>query len=166
MAFTYGLKADPLVAAEFLKKLTLQSRHAHIAPHTSSLKPAKNLILLKVGTDAFSPMYPSHKKLPEERISITDPALGHVTVGYVITRFRCQVLVRMNRLAVAETLLLSHQFSFGIKGGVQQVIILGITLSLKLNPNFVEIYLDLKNAHTFSSRDKAEEELESDEIFN
>ncbi len=62
----------------------------------------------------------------------------------------------MNRLAVAETLLLSRQFSFEIKGGVQQVM-LGIPLSLQLNPNFVEIDLDLKNGHTFSSRDKAEE---------
>jgi hypothetical protein len=70
----------------------------------------------------------------------------------------------MNRLDVAETLLLSHQFSFGIKGGVQQVM-MGITLSLHLNPNFVEIDLDLKNAHTFSSSDKAKEELESDVIY-
>ena len=71
----------------------------------------------------------------------------------------------MNRLAVAEVLLLSHQFSFGIKGGVQQVI-LGITLSLQLNLDFVEIDLDLKNAHTLSSRDKIEEELESDLIYH
>ena len=42
---------------------------------------------------------------------------------------------------------------------------LGISLSLQLNPNFVDIDLDLKNAHTFSSRDKAEEELESDIIY-
>ena len=71
----------------------------------------------------------------------------------------------MNRLAVAENLLLSHQFSFGIKGDVQQVI-LGISLSLQLNPSFVEIDLDLKNAHTFGSRDKAEEEMESDIIYH
>ena len=71
----------------------------------------------------------------------------------------------MNRLAVAETLLLSHQFSFVIKGGAHQVI-LGISLSLQLNPNLVEIELNLKNAHTFSSRDKAEEELESDVIYH
>ena len=37
VAFTYGLMTDPLVATEFLKKLTLQSMHAHIAPHISSL---------------------------------------------------------------------------------------------------------------------------------
>ena len=110
-------------------------------------------------------MYPFHKLMPEERSSITDPALKPVLVRSVITRFGCRILVRMKRLVVAETLLLSHQFSFGIKGGVQQVI-LGITLSLslQLNPHFVEIYLDLKNAHAFSSRDKAEEELKSDVI--
>ncbi len=98
-------------------------------------------------------MYPFHKLLPEERNAMTDPALRHVTVGFDITRFGCRIMVRMNRLAVAETLLLSHQFSFSVNGGVQQVI-LGITLSLQLNPLFVEIDLDVGNAHTFSSRDK------------
>ena len=68
-------------------------------------------------------------------------------------------------MVVAETLLLSHRFSIGIKGGVHQVI-LGILLSLQRNPNFVERDLDLKNAHTFSSRDKVEEELEGDIIFH
>ncbi len=55
--------------------------------------------------------------------------------------------------------------TFNIVGGVQHVI-LGITLSLQLNPDFVEIDLDLKNAHTFSSRDKIEEELESDVTYH
>jgi hypothetical protein len=110
-------------------------------------------------------MYPFHKKLQEERILTSDPALYPVNVGFVITRFGCRILVRMNMLAVAETLLLSHKFSFGIKGGVQQVI-LGISLALQLNPNLVEINLDLKNAHTFSLRDKADEELESDVIYH
>jgi hypothetical protein len=32
-------------------------------------------------------MHSFHKKLPEERTSITDPTLRHVTVGSVITRF-------------------------------------------------------------------------------
>jgi len=74
-------------------------------------------------------MYAFHKKLAEKRVSTTDHALRHIIVGLVITRFGCRILVRMNILAVAEGLLLSDQFSFGIKGGVQQVI-LGITLSL------------------------------------
>ena len=42
----------------------------------------------------------------------------------------------------------------------------GNCLSLQLNPDFVEIDLDLKNAHTFSLRDKVEEELESDIIYH
>ncbi len=74
-------------------------------------------------------MYQFHKVLPEERISVTDPSLSPVALGSVITRFGGRILVKMNRLAAAENLLFSHQFSFGIKGGVQQVI-LGITLSL------------------------------------
>jgi len=101
-------------------------------------------------------MYPFHKKLPEDRISITDPALRPVTVGSGITRFGCRIMVKINRLPVTETLLHSHQFSFGINGGVQQVI-LGSSLSLQLNPLFVEIDLDLANEHTFSSRDKTKE---------
>ena len=86
-------------------------------------------------------MYPFQKKLPEERISTTDPTLRPVTIGSVIARFGCCILVRMNKLAVAEVLLVSLQFSFGIKGGVHQII-LGITLSLQLNPHFVEVDLD------------------------
>ena len=42
---------------------------------------------------------------------------------------------------------------------------MGITLSLQLKPHFVKINLDLKNTHTFSLRDKIEEELESDVVF-
>ena len=110
-------------------------------------------------------MYPFHKKFPEDQISVTDPALRPVTVGSVITRFGYRILVGMNRLAVARTLLLLHQFSFGINGGVQQVI-LGFTLSLQLNPLFVEIDLDMANAHKFSSRNKTEEEIEGDIIFH
>ena len=78
-------------------------------------------------------LYPFHKKLPEERTSDTDPALRHVTVGSVLTRFGCRVMVRMNRLAVAAELLLSHQFSFGINGGVRQVN-LACNVALEINP--------------------------------
>jgi hypothetical protein len=44
VAFTYGLEINPVVATKFLKKLTLQTRHPHKTPQTSTLKPAKNLI--------------------------------------------------------------------------------------------------------------------------
>ena len=57
-------------------------------------------------------LYPFHKKLPEERTSVTDPALRPVTMGSVLTRFGCIVMVRMNKVAVAAGLLLSHQFSW------------------------------------------------------
>jgi hypothetical protein len=71
----------------------------------------------------------------------------------------------MNMVAVAAQLLLSHPFSFGIHGGVQQVI-LGCTLALQVHPCFVQIDLDLRNAHTFCFRYKIDEELESDIIYN
>jgi len=64
-------------------------------------------------------MYPFHKKLPGERTSVINPLLRPVTMGSVLTRFGCRVMVRMNMLTVATELLLSHQFSFGISGGVQ-----------------------------------------------
>ena len=63
-------------------------------------------------------LYPFHKKPPEERTSTTNPALRHVTVRSVLTRFGCRVMVIMNRMAVTTELLLSHYFSFGIIGGV------------------------------------------------
>jgi hypothetical protein len=110
-------------------------------------------------------MYPFHKKMPEERIPLADPALRPVTVGSVLTRFGCRVLVRMNRLMVAEQLLLSHQFSYGVKGGVQQVI-LACTLALQLNPGHLLLDLDSCNAHTFCSRDKLEEELELNILYH
>ena len=53
-AFTYGVEADPEVAASFLAKLTLQARHSHVPLHPSSLKPAKNSILLTTVAEAFS----------------------------------------------------------------------------------------------------------------
>ena len=37
-----------------------------------------------------------------------------VTVGSVLTRFGCRVMVRMNKVVVAEEMMLSHQFSIGI----------------------------------------------------
>jgi hypothetical protein len=114
---------------------------------------------------AYALMYPFHKFMLEERTDPKDPALRPVNVGSVLTRFGCRVLVRMHRLAVATQLLLSHQFSFGINGGVQQVI-MGCTIALQVHPSFVQIDLDLRNAHTFCSRDRVEEELESDIIYH
>ncbi len=51
-------------------------------------------------------LYPFHKKLPEKRSPSSNPAFKPVTVGSVLTRFDCRVMVRMNRLAVAAEMLL------------------------------------------------------------
>ena len=71
----------------------------------------------------------------------------------------------MNRIAVAAQLLMSHYFSFGVNEGAQQDI-LGCTVALQVHPSFVLIDLDLRNAHTLCSRDRVEEELESDTIYH
>ncbi len=82
-----------------------------------------------------------------------------MTVGSILTHFGCRVMVRTKRMAVAAELLLSHQFSFGINGGLQQVI-LACNIALEINPHWLMLDLDSKTAHTFCSRDKLEEELE------
>jgi hypothetical protein len=110
-------------------------------------------------------MYPFHKKLPEDRIPTTDPALRPITVGSVIARFGCRILVRLNTQAVAAELLLSHQFSFGVDGGIQQVIP-ACSMALQVNQEALMLDLDSANAHTFCSRDSLEDELESNIIYH
>ena len=44
--------------------------------------------------------------------------------------------------------------------------ILGCTFALQVHPSFVQIDLHLRNAHTFCSRDRVEEELDSDIIYH
>ena len=66
----------------------------------------------------YALLFSFHKKPQENKSPIGDPAVRRVNVGSVLTRFRCRVMVRMNRIAVAEVLLLSHQLSFGVNGGV------------------------------------------------
>jgi hypothetical protein len=77
-------------------------------------------------------LYPFHKKLQEDKNPVGDPAIRAVTIGSGLTRFGCIVMVRVNRLAVAEVLLLSHQFFFEINGGVQQVL-LACNIALEIN---------------------------------
>jgi hypothetical protein len=57
----------------------------------------------------------------------------------------------MNRRGLDERLLQSNQFSFAIPGGVHQVI-LGCTVALQCNPDWILGEFDLKNAHTDCSR--------------
>ncbi len=71
----------------------------------------------------------------------------------------------MNKTYVAEQLLLSHLFSFGVNGGVQQVI-LACTILLEINPTWMMLDLDSENAHTFCNRDKLEEELELNVVYH
>ena len=102
-------------------------------------------------------MYPFHKKLPEERTP-AKLTLHPVTVGSVLTRFRCRVMVKMNKIYVAEQPLLFHQFSFGVNGGVQHII-LACTIVLEINPTWMMLDMDSENAHTFCNRDKLQEKL-------
>ena len=103
-------------------------------------------------------MYPFHKKIPEGRTPAR-PALRPVTGGYILTRFGCRVMVKMIMILLAEPLLLSRQFSLGINGRVQQVI-LACTVTLEINPTWLMLDLDLENAHILCNRGKLEEELE------
>ena len=74
-------------------------------------------------------------------------------------------MVKMNRLAVAEALLLSHQFSFGVNGGVQHAI-LTYNIALEIRPSRLMLDLDSKNAHALCSMDNMEEGLELDVTFH
>ena len=74
-------------------------------------------------------------------------------------------MVKMNKIAVAEELLLSHWFSSNIIEGVKHVI-LACNIALGISPSWVMLDLDVKNAHTFCSRDKLDEELELNVVYH
>jgi len=112
-------------------------------------------------------MYPCRKKLQEERNPSHQikPTLLPVTDGSVLTRFGCIVMVKMNRVMVADQLLLSRKCSFMINGDVHQVI-LTCTITLEINPSWIMLDLDSDNAHTLCSRDKLEVELEINLVYH
>ena len=56
LAFSYGMESDPVLAPEFLSKLTLLQRHPHIPGYESKGGSRPNGIPLKSMTDAFSGM--------------------------------------------------------------------------------------------------------------
>jgi len=56
LAFSYGLKTNPGIAAKFLAKLTMGTRHSHIEAHVPKVNPPRICIPLKVVADAFSGM--------------------------------------------------------------------------------------------------------------
>jgi hypothetical protein len=60
---------------------------------------------------------------------LADPKLRPITIGAMLTRFSVRAVLRMKRKGIAEILLRSNQFSFGISGRVQQVI-MGCTVAL------------------------------------
>ena len=93
-------------------------------------------------------MIPFHKLTHLERDLSQDPRLRPITIGSLLNRFSCRTLLRMNRRGLAERLLQSSQFSFAIPGGVQQVILVGCTVALQCNPDWILGEFDLKNAHT------------------
>ena len=74
-------------------------------------------------------------------------------------------MVKMYKIAVAEELLMSQQFSFGINGEVQQVIF-ACNIALEINTSWLMLDLNSKNAHTFCPRDRLEEELELNMAFH
>ena len=67
-------------------------------------------------------------------------------------------------MGIAERMLLSNQFSYAIPGCVQQVL-LGCTIALQCNPDWVLEEFDLANAHTACSRGLIWEEFLKDDFF-
>jgi len=219
LAFSYGTESDPVVAANFLSKLTRATLHTHVPAPPPSCKSPFFPIPLKAVTDVFTGMpkksaphrdgwtwelfrdmagrpstsgllrkfvelfangllpralwkflssaimIPFHKLAQMERLLLTDPKLRPITIGALLTRFSVRAVLRMKRKGIAENLLRSNQFSYGISGGVQQVI-MGCTVALQCNPTWVLGQFDLKNAHTDCSRGLIWQELEADVYFH
>ena len=67
----------------------------------------------------------------------------------------------MKRKEYAENMLRDDQSSYGVPGGVQNVI-LAITIALQNNPDWVCAHTDFRNAHTDCSRGLIWQELERD----
>ena len=54
LAFSYGTKSNPEVAATFLAKITRPTLHEHVPAFPSEYKTAKITIPIKAITDAFT----------------------------------------------------------------------------------------------------------------
>jgi hypothetical protein len=72
---------------------------------------------------------PFHKLSQMERPLLADPRLRPITIGDLLTQFSVRTVMRMHRKRIAENMLKSNQFLYGIPRGVQQVI-LGCTVPL------------------------------------
>jgi hypothetical protein len=53
LAFSFGLEADPGIAAEFRARLALKKKHGHIPEHVTKVKPPVSYIPLKAITYVF-----------------------------------------------------------------------------------------------------------------
>ena len=114
---------------------------------------------------ASATLLPFHK-LPQDKRNPEDPKLRPITIGSALSRFACRVLLRLHRTEIAARLLSdSHQISYCIPGGVQQVIII-CAAALHRNPDWVCSQWDMSNAHTTCSRGRCWEELESVAVYN
>ena len=78
-------------------------------------------------------MIPFHKLAHAERDFLKDPRPRPITIGALLCRFSVRTVLRMYRKGIAERMLLSNQFSFGMPVGVQ-IVILGCSVSLHCNP--------------------------------
>ncbi len=96
-------------------------------------------------------MIPFHKLTQVERDMLADPRQRPITIGTLLCRFSVRAVLRMHRKGIAERLLQSNKFSYGVAGGVQ-IVIMGCTIALQCNPEWCLLEIDFKNAHTDYSR--------------
>jgi hypothetical protein len=108
---------------------------------------------------------PFHKLSQPGRDLQSDPRLRPITIGSLLTRYSCKTLLRVNMKGLAERMLRSNQFSFGIPDCVQHVI-LGCTVALQCDPDWVLGEFDLKNAQTNCSLGLIWQELIIDTYFH
>jgi hypothetical protein len=110
-------------------------------------------------------MIPFHKLAQIERRLLADPRLIPITIGALLCIFSVRSVLKMKRKGIAEVLLRSNQLSFGVPGGVHQVIT-GYTVALQNNPYWVMGKFDLRKAHTDCYRGLIWQELEADPFFH
>ena len=96
-------------------------------------------------------MIPFHKITQMERLMLSYPSLRPITIGALLARLSVRTTLRMRKKGIAENMLKSNQFSYGISSGVQQVI-LWCTVALQRNSTWVLGVFDLRNARTYYSR--------------
>ena len=110
-------------------------------------------------------MIPFHKLAQAERDLIKDPRLRPITIGALLCRFSARTFLRMHRKGVAERMLQSNQFSFGIPGSVQ-IVIMGCIVALQCNPTWCLLDIDFANARSDCNRGNIWEDLERNSYFH